>query len=316
MFQIDLIRHGRTKGNEERRYVGRTDEGLSPAGRLELCKIREYLDGAERGGDNLDSEKRACSGNDPDGKKWECSGSDLDSEKHECSRGGRYRRSTRQNALPDVVFQSPLRRCQESADILFPGIPQLIIPEFRETDFGDFEYHTYEELKDDTAYRAWIASGGRTGCPGGESTDQVKTRIQAGWGILCRKMKRRMTKYHMTDDMKAMCREVAQNTESGKVKSGYDIADSVMPDRDTRIYRGEGGNGSDGGALHSCVLLAHGGTIMELLSRYGEPKKDYYDWQTACGHGYRCLWDDRTKRLLVQGVWPPTGERKEEKQHL
>lgn len=29
MFQIDLIRHGRTKGNEERRYVGRTDEGLS-----------------------------------------------------------------------------------------------------------------------------------------------------------------------------------------------------------------------------------------------------------------------------------------------
>lgn len=283
MFQIDLIRHGRTKGNEERRYVGRTDKGLSPAGRLELCKIREYLDGAERSGDNLDSEKRAC---------------------------------TRQNALPDVVFQSPLRRCQESADILFPGIPQLIIPEFRETDFGDFEYHTYEELKDDTAYRAWIASGGQTGCPGGESTDQVKTRIQAGWGILCRKMKRKMTKYHMTDDMKAMCREVAQNTESGKVKSGYDIADSVMPDRDTRIYRGEGGNGSDGGALHSCVLLAHGGTIMELLSRYGEPKKDYYDWQTACGHGYRCLWDDRTKRLLVQGVWPPTGERKEEKQHL
>ena len=126
MFQIDLIRHGRTKGNEERRYVGRTDEGLSPAGRLELCKIQEYLDGAERSGDNLDSEKRACSGNDPDGKKWECSGSDLDSEKHECSRAGRYRRSTRQNALPDVVFQSPLRRCQESADILFPGIPQLI----------------------------------------------------------------------------------------------------------------------------------------------------------------------------------------------
>ena len=34
--------------------------------------------------------------------------------------------------MPDVVFQSPLRRCQESADILFPGIPQLIIPEFRE----------------------------------------------------------------------------------------------------------------------------------------------------------------------------------------
>lgn len=49
MFQIDLIRHGRTKGNEERRYVGRTDEGLSPAGRLELCKIRSTCGrGAQR----------------------------------------------------------------------------------------------------------------------------------------------------------------------------------------------------------------------------------------------------------------------------
>ena len=67
MFRIDLIRHGRTKGNEERRYVGRTDEGLSPAGRQELCEIRECLDGAERSGYNLDSEKRACSGNAADG---------------------------------------------------------------------------------------------------------------------------------------------------------------------------------------------------------------------------------------------------------
>ena len=230
MFQIDLIRHGRTKGNEEHRYVGITDEGLSPAGRQELFKIREHLN----------------------------------------------------NEKPEIIFRSPLRRCRESADILFPGIPQIVIPEFRETDFGAFEYHTYEELKDNAAYRAWIASGGQTGCPGGESAGQVKERIQIGWEILCQAIEE-----IMSDD-----------------------------DRDAMMYREEDGNGSDDGTLLHGVLLAHGGTIMELLSLYGEPKKDYYDWQVSCGHGYRCLWDDKTKRLLVQDMWPPACEREEGKQKL
>ena len=35
-------------------------------------------------------------------------------------------------------------------------------------DFGDFEGKTYGELKDDPAYRAWLASGGEAACPNGE----------------------------------------------------------------------------------------------------------------------------------------------------
>ena len=31
-MEIYLVRHGKTKGNEEHRYVGRTDEALSEAG--------------------------------------------------------------------------------------------------------------------------------------------------------------------------------------------------------------------------------------------------------------------------------------------
>ena len=39
-----LLRHARTRGNEERRYIGaRTDEGLSPAGRREVLDRREAL---------------------------------------------------------------------------------------------------------------------------------------------------------------------------------------------------------------------------------------------------------------------------------
>lgn len=244
MFQIDLIRHGRTKGNEEHRYVGITDEGLSPAGRQEVFKIREHLN-------NENHERRE---------------SDLRDEKQVCDGNVLHVSGACQNAFSEIIFRSPLRRCRESADILFPGIPQTVISEFRETDFGAFEYHTYEELKDNAAYRAWIASGGQTGCPGGESAGQVKERIQIGWEILCQAI------------------------------------EEIMSD--------------DDGAVPSCALLAHGGTIMELLSLYGEPKKAYYDWQVSCGHGYRCLWDNKTKRLLVQDVWPPASERKEEKQKL
>ena len=33
LMRIDLIRHGMTRGNEERRYIGITDEPLSERGR-------------------------------------------------------------------------------------------------------------------------------------------------------------------------------------------------------------------------------------------------------------------------------------------
>ena len=37
---------------------------------------------------------------------------------------------------------------------------------------------------------------------------------------------------------------------------------------------------------NALVIAAHGGTIMALLSRYGRPGKDYYDWYAPNGGGY------------------------------
>ena len=34
------------------------------------------------------------------------------------------------------------------------------------------------------------------------------------------------------------------------------------------------------------AVVAHGGTQMAVLSEWGEPRRDYYAWQTACGCGY------------------------------
>lgn len=86
---------------------------------------------------------------------------------------------------PELVFSSPMLRCRETAEILFPGKEIQIIPDFRETDFGDFEYKTYEELKDDESYRAWIDSSGVLAPPGGESRETVKARVLSAFtGVL------------------------------------------------------------------------------------------------------------------------------------
>lgn len=117
---VYLIRHGKTQGNVERRYIGSTDQPLCPQGRQELQN--KTVPAAER------------------------------------------------------IIASPLLRCRETAEILYPGRNVEIADDFRETDFGEFENHTYEELKDDPRYRAWLDAAGATAPPGGESRAQQQER--------------------------------------------------------------------------------------------------------------------------------------------
>lgn len=75
------------------------------------------------------------------------------------------------DTVPDVVFASPMGRCRETAEILFPDQPQIIHPDLAECDFGQFEGKNYQELTGDPAYQAWIDSGGTLPFPGGESRE-------------------------------------------------------------------------------------------------------------------------------------------------
>ena len=43
---------------------------------------------------------------------------------------------------PEVVYVSPLSRARETAAILFPTAEQIVVPGFREMDFGVFEGRT------------------------------------------------------------------------------------------------------------------------------------------------------------------------------
>ena len=57
------------------------------------------------------------------------------------------------------------------------GARQAVEDGLREMDFGDFEGRTYDELKHDPAYCAWLDSGGETACPNGESRAQFCARV-------------------------------------------------------------------------------------------------------------------------------------------
>ncbi len=80
--------------------------------------------------------------------------------------------------MPEVsrVFVSPMWRCIQSAQILFPEAETVIVKDFRECDFGDFEGKNYAELNGDAAYQAWIYSGGEMPFPNGESRKQFAER--------------------------------------------------------------------------------------------------------------------------------------------
>lgn len=116
-----LIRHGQTRGNTERRYIGcRTDEPLCPQG-VETLKVKKY---------------------------------------------------------PPIqrIFASPMKRCVETAQLLYPNVPIEIITDFRECDFGDFENKNYAELNGRDDYQAWIDSGGEMPFPNGESRAEFALR--------------------------------------------------------------------------------------------------------------------------------------------
>ena len=116
-----LIRHGKTRGNIERRYIGcRTDEDLCAEGIAQLQAIA-YPDA-------------------------------------------------------DAVFASPMKRCIQTAEIICPGKTLHIVEDFRECDFGEFEGRSYEELKDNQVYQAWLASNGENPFPGGESRREFSER--------------------------------------------------------------------------------------------------------------------------------------------
>lgn len=90
--------------------------------------------------------------------------------------------SAEANCYPriDRLFTSPMKRCIETAEIIYPDKKPVVVDPLREMDFGDFEGKNYEELNGDQRYQAWIDSGGTIAFPNGESREAFIQRCCAG----------------------------------------------------------------------------------------------------------------------------------------
>ena len=78
----------------------------------------------------------------------------------------------------DAVFTSPLKRCTETAAILYPDNKPIVIDGFIEYNFGEFENKTAEELKDHPVFPKWLAGEKGAEPPFGESNAKFEKRVR------------------------------------------------------------------------------------------------------------------------------------------
>lgn len=138
-MKLLLIRHGMTKGNENKRYIGITDEELSERGKAQVCALRQQLqlDGILESSKGktyiVVSPMKRCKQTAKELKLW-FPGEAL---------GYHYRAAVEEERL-------------------------------RECNFGLFENKNYLELKDEPRYQKWIDSNGTMNFPEGDNLQQWK----------------------------------------------------------------------------------------------------------------------------------------------
>ena len=82
------------------------------------------------------------------------------------------------------VYVSPLKRCKQTADILYHDAFTVELGLLAEMDFGDFENKTPDELSGDPAYAKWIEGGLDNPPPHGESARDVVNRCYEALNII------------------------------------------------------------------------------------------------------------------------------------
>ncbi len=86
------------------------------------------------------------------------------------------------DVYPNVqkVYSSPLKRCLQTADIIYPEKLLKRIDNISECDFGDFEGKTQAELQENEDYLEWIKGGYEACPPNGESFGHFTIRCLDG----------------------------------------------------------------------------------------------------------------------------------------
>ncbi|MDF2943661.1 MAG: alpha-ribazole phosphatase [Herbinix sp.] len=94
---------------------------------------------------------------------------------------GKHKLKETDYPVVEAVFSSPLKRCVDTARLIYPNLVPMVLNNLAECDFGDFENKNYMELKNNIDYQAWIDSGGTLPFPKGEKLEAFKSRCIEGF---------------------------------------------------------------------------------------------------------------------------------------
>lgn len=129
----------------------------------------------------------------------------------------------------DVCLSSDLTRCRQTADILCQESLKAENEAFREMNFGRWELHTYEHLRQDEAYRNWLSDPLSRRPPDGEGFADMEKRVMSGWVSLKREIH------------KQGYQEVLLVTHGGVIRSLLTkLADEAKPFWEWHIAHGSG----------------------------------------------------------------------------
>ncbi len=87
----------------------------------------------------------------------------------------------------EKVYSSPMLRCKQTANILYPHKELYIVDNMREIDFGTFEGKTANELESNPDYLEW-AAGRINAAPNGEDNTEFAKRLALGLNEIVRDM--------------------------------------------------------------------------------------------------------------------------------
>ncbi len=80
-------------------------------------------------------------------------------------------------------YTSPLSRCRQTLEVLYPGCEPTALSGLAECDFGVWEGKSAAELQNDEEFHRWI-SGELKEIPGGEATELFQQRVMAAFEYL------------------------------------------------------------------------------------------------------------------------------------
>lgn len=76
------------------------------------------------------------------------------------------------------VFSSPLKRCLETAKLIYPAVKPIVIEDLIEYDFGEFEGRSAEELHEkQPLFDRWLKGEAGVKPPFGESNEEFAKRV-------------------------------------------------------------------------------------------------------------------------------------------